>query len=340
MPAFSLLPPQSVFRCLIIPSHLTRSEREEPSWCFKAKKKKKKRLPDSLSSFPTVLTDPSDLQANQQDENEVKVNLGLQTVFNMLWTYLQEPSLAFRALDEFCSLFDSFCLLHLHTFVSIMPNISFKSNIFARCNPRWERLKSLCGFVALLKHFQSWDHRCHRCRDAWGTFVSLFLSHPVFFLACHLISVFIFFLNDSIIFVTIILTNKNKYVFPKESSGILIAQWTVKLLLWSQIQAVFRSLDTAQTSNKHQRWSPPRRWLYFTLETLQPSQIWLCLKAVWRKTAASRADEEVELQMVNLPQWFTLGLEQRCSNSPQGPRSSRVFCPRGQKTAFTKASAN
>lgn len=47
---------------------------------------------------------------------------------------------------------------------------------------------------------------------------------------------------------------------------------------------------------------------------LQLSQIWLCLKAVWRKIAASRADEEVELQMVNLPRWFTLGLEQRCSN--------------------------
>lgn len=41
----------------------------------------------------------------------------------------------------------------------------------------------------------------------------------------------------------------------------------------------------AQTSDNDQHWWSPRRWSGFTLETRQPSQIWLCLKAVWRKSA-------------------------------------------------------
>lgn len=264
MPVFSLPPPLwSVFRCLIISSHITRSEQKEPSWSFRASVK---RLLDCFSSFPTVLPDPSDLLPNQQNQNEVEVNLGLQSVFNMLWTYLQEPSLAFRALDEYCSLFDSSCLLHLHTFVSIMPNIYFKSNIFVGCNPCWERLKSLCGFVAPLKHFQSWDHRCHRCRDAWGIFVSLFLSHPVFFFL-PVISMFIF-LKMILLYLTTILSNKSKYAFRKEAGGILIAWWTTKLVAREPNTGCFLIHDAAQTSNKH-HWSSPRRWSCFTLETPQ-----------------------------------------------------------------------
>lgn len=41
----------------------------------------------------------------------------------------------------------------------------------------------------------------------------------------------------------------------------------------------------AQTSDNDQHWWSPRRWSGFTLKTLQPSQIWLWLKAVWRKSA-------------------------------------------------------
>lgn len=133
----------------------------------------------------------------------------------------------------------------IYAFLSIMPNISLKSNVYVRCSPCGKRLKSLCGFVALLKHFQSWDHRGHRCRDACRIFVSLFLSQSsVFFLACHLLSVY--FNDDLIIFLTLTLSNKSKYAFAKEllHASILTARRTAKLLLWSQILAVFLSLSS------------------------------------------------------------------------------------------------
>lgn len=93
----------------------------------------------------------------------------------------RNPAWLFRVLDESCSLFDPSCLLHLHAYVSITQIFHFKWAFL------WDVTlvggdSSLFGFVALLKHFQSWDHRCHRCRDTWGIFVSLILSHPLFFI--------------------------------------------------------------------------------------------------------------------------------------------------------------
>lgn len=70
------------------------------------------------------------------------------------------------------------------------------------------RFKSVSGLVAPPKHFQSWDRRFRRCRDAWGIFVSSIftLIHVYFVVACLL---FI-----TVIIKTMLIHNHNHNHFP------------------------------------------------------------------------------------------------------------------------------
>lgn len=59
------------------------------------------------------------------------------------------------------------------------PRLTLQFMLFSDCLQSWNfalriygPIKSVCGFVAPSKLFQSWDHRFRRCRDAWRSFVS------------------------------------------------------------------------------------------------------------------------------------------------------------------------
>lgn len=128
--------PRVCFRCLIIPSHITRLVWEESNSCLRESLMWKCCLAvwPPFTQFCCICHDLTQTGTNQNEANYFKLYL------MHLWTYLEEPGLAFRVLDESCSLFDSSCLLHSH---ATMPNISFPISISVSCKPCWERLKSL-----------------------------------------------------------------------------------------------------------------------------------------------------------------------------------------------------
>lgn len=205
-------------------------------------------------------------------------------------------------------------------------------NILVRFNPRSERFKSLCGSVALLKHFQSWDHRCHRCRDAWGIFVSLILSHPVFFFACYLICAVI--LKSCLtIYESIILSNKHRTHLQQEHGGIFYNVANSKTVATASNTSCFccHSTDIKWTLSLIITQTVITLHLGNAAASINMSVFKISLEknrslSRWWRPGAADGDFAV---------WFGFWAAV-LKPSPLGPQTNQVFSPLMQKTAFTK----